>query len=389
MNFVLALVGRYIFSARGDRLFGFVTVFSVIGIAIGVAAISTVQAAQNGVISQTLAEARRGLPDITVRLERMNFDAEPSLAQFIASVPGIAEALPFVEGQAAVSFNGRTEPVLLRGIERAEIIDMIKPRLTGNETQSPKWLVVLPGNLQEPLEVFVGQRVEVISADGASTGLGWLPRSRGFEVFGFHDQGGVTPTIFAPLAESQLYLRLKDKWTGFAVTLEPNARVDEIRAILTDGFAELGYTVALETWEDINVVQADVFRVMKRVMAIVLALIMVIAGFNILASQLMLVRDKRMSIAVFRSMGASRMQLILAFVAIGFVVALAGVTSGLVLTMALALAAEQVGLTIPLLYLGVDVAVIAGIAVVICFLATLYPAFRAASVDPAIALREA
>ena len=83
------------------------------------------------------------------------------------------------------------------------------------------------------------------------------------------------------------------------------------------------------------------------------------------------------------------MQLILAFVAIGFVVALAGVTSGLVLTMALALAAEQVGLTIPLLYLGVDVAVIAGIAVVICFLATLYPAFRAASVDPAIALREA
>ena len=196
--------------------------------------------------------------------------------------------------------------------------------------------------------------------------------------------------MFSPLEQAQLYLRMKNQWTGLAVeTTRDGTDLDAIMQRVRELFADRGDDIVLETWQDINVVQADVFQVMKRVMAIVLALIMLIAGFNILASQLMLVREKRASIAVFRTMGASKMRLIFAFVLIGLLIGLGGVSLGLALTGLFAVAIPVLGLSIPVLFLTGDLASIAAIAVGICFLSTLYPAIRAAAVDPAIALRDA
>ena len=391
MKFVWMLVARYIFASRGDRIFGFVTLFSVIGIAIGVAAINIVQAAQNGVITQTLDQARRGVPDLSVRLVGGGALAEDSaLLVQLTALLDVKSVQPFVEGQAAISWNGRTEPMMLRGISPAQF-DSILGQVEDDSIRTVvQWPLVVPASGQRRLGLLLGDQVDVISADGEATALGWLPRSRTFTVVGVHQQGGATPTMFSPLDQAQLYLRLKNQWSGLALTTETGAiDLDAIKRRVQDVFTDRGDDIVLETWQDINVVQADVFQVMKRVMAIVLALIMLIAGFNILASQLMLVREKRASIAVFRTMGASKMRLVVAFILIGLMIGLGGVTLGLVLTGLFAVAIPAFGLSIPVLFLTGDLAVIAAIAVGICFLSTIYPAIRAAAVDPAIALRDA
>ena len=391
MKFVWMLVARYMFASRGDRLFGFVTLFSVIGIAIGVAAINTVQAAQNGVINQTLEQARRGVPDLSVRLVGGGTLAEDSaLLNQLAALLDVESVQPFVEGQAAISWNGRTEPMMLRGILPAQFNGFLGQVEDDSMRAAVQWPLVVPSSGQRRLGMLLGDQVEVISADGEATALGWLPRSRIFTLVGVHQQGGSTPTMFSPLDQAQLYLRMKNQWTGLALGVTRDVTdFDAIKQRVRDLFSGRGDNVVLETWQDINVVQADVFQVMKRVMAIVLALIMLIAGFNILASQLMLVREKRASIAVFRTMGASKMRLVLAFILIGLMIGLGGVTLGLVLTGLFAVAMPAFGLSIPVLFLASDLASIAAIAVAICFLSTIYPAIRAAAVDPAIALRDA
>ena len=391
MKFVWMLVARYMFASRGDRLFGFVTLFSVVGIAIGVAAINTVQAAQNGVISQTLEQARRGVPDLSIRLVGGSAMAEDNaLLSQLAALSEVESVQPFVEGQAAISSNGRTEPMILRGLSPLQFDDFLRGEAASAMQQDGQWPLIVPASSQRRLGVFHGDPVEVISADGEATALGWLPRSRTFTVAGFHQQGGSTPTMFSSLDLAQLYLRMKHQWTGLALkTARDGPDLDVIKQRVGELLTDRGDDIVLETWEDINVVQADVFTVMKRVMAIVLALIMLIAGFNILASQLMLVREKRSSIAVFRTMGASKMHLVLAFVLIGLIIGLCGVILGLVLTGTFALAIPAFGLSIPVFFLASDLATIAAIAIGICFLSTLYPAIRAAAVDPAIALRDA
>ena len=390
MKFVWMLVARYLFASRGDRLFGFVTLFSVIGIAIGVAAINTVQAAQNGVINQTLEQARRGVPDLSVRLVGGSTLSEDSaLLNQLAALSDVESVQPFVEGQAAISWNGRTEPMMLRGMSPAQFDAFLRRVEDDSMRAAVQWPLVVPASGQRRLGMLLGDQVEVISADGEATALGWLPRSRTFTLVGVHQQGGSTPTMFSPLEQAQLYLRMKNRWTGLAVEATRDVTdLDAVKQRVRDLFAGRGDDVVLETWQDINVVQADVFQVMKRVMAIVLALIMLIAGFNILASQLMLVREKRASIAVFRTMGASKMRLVLAFILIGLMIGLGGVTLGLVLTGLFAVSMPAFGLAIPVLFLTSDLASIAAIAVAICFLSTIYPAIRAAAVDPAIALRD-
>lgn len=391
MKFVLMLVARYMFASRGDRLFGFVTLFSVIGIAIGVAAINTVQAAQNGVIDQTLEQARRGVPDLSVRLA--GGAAMPSDQELVSVLRGLAQVesvQPFVEGQAAISWNGRTEPLILRGVMPDVFLEMHANADSNFVQPTDSWPLIVPSSVQRRWGFFQGEQVDVISADGETTALGWLPRSRTFTIVGSHQLGGSTPTMFATLDQAQRYLRVKSQWTGLAVTVDARVKdLSELKQTVEAVFIAGGDNIAIETWEDINVVQADVFRVMKRVMAVVLALIMLIAGFNILASQLMLVREKRNSIAVFRTMGAGRDQLVLAFMLIGLVIGLGGVVSGLVLTGVFALGIQALNVSIPLLFLGGDLVLIAAIAIAICFLSTLYPAIRAASVDPALALRDA
>ena len=279
---------------------------------------------------------------------------------------------------------------MLRGIPPAQFDGFFGQMEDDSMRAAVQWPLVIPASGQRRLGMLLGDQVEVISADGEATALGWLPRSRTFTVAGIHQQGGTTPTMFSPLDQAQLYLRMKNRWTGLALgTTRDVTDFDAIKQRVRDLFAGRGDDVVLETWQDINVVQADVFQVMKRVMAIVLALIMLIAGFNILASQLMLVREKRASIAVFRTMGASKMRLVLAFVLIGLLIGMGGVILGLVLTGLFAAAMPAFGLAIPVLFLTSDLASIAAIAVAICFLSTIYPAIRAAAVDPANALRDA
>ena len=391
MKFIWMLVARYMFASRGDRLFGFVTLFSVVGIAVGVAAINTVQAAQNGVINQTLEQARRGVPDISIRLVGGEPLAEDSaLLVQLTALLDVESVQPFVEGQAAISWNGQTEPMMLRGVAPSQFDSFFGQVEDDRVRTAVSGPLVVPISRQRRLGVLLGDQVDVISADGEATALGWLPRSRTFTVAGIHQQGGSSPTMFSPLEQAQLYLRMKNQWTGLAVeTTRDGTDLDAIMQRVRELFADRGDDIVLETWQDINVVQADVFQVMKRVMALVLALIMLIAGFNILASQLMLVREKRASIAVFRTMGASKMRLIFAFVLIGLLIGLGGVSLGLALTGLFAVAIPVLGLSIPVLFLTGDLASIAAIAVGICFLSTLYPAIRAAAVDPAIALRDA
>ena len=386
MRFTFAVAFRYIFASRGDAIFGFVTLFSVIGIAVGIAAINLVQAANTGWIEQALRDARSGLDDLVLRPIDQSLMAEN--AQLLAQLDALGtvqRASAFVEGQAAATLDSRTEPILLKGVAD----DQIGLHTLIDPSPALPWIAALPVDVAQRLGSGPGVEVEILSADGQNTALGWTPRSKHFLHVGNH-RVGEGPVTFTTLDAAQIYLRAQGQWSGLALDfggrVPTQVEQDAVQRVL----AENGVELELETWKDVNPLRAQTLVLMNRVMFIVLALIMVIAGFNIFASQLMLVREKRLSIAVFRTMGSSRGQLTSVFVMIGMIIGAGGILGGLLLTLLLALVVPMVPLTIDLdlVFSAWNVGAVAIAALIICLLSTLYPAMRAAAVDPAIALRD-
>lgn len=402
---------RYLLPGRGEGFIFLVASISLIAVALGVAALIAVMSVMNGFRAE-LFDKILGLNGHAVvqgyggRIEEW----QPLQAK-LKALPGVASATPLIEQPLMGSFGGRVEGVLVRGMTmediansriitenvRAGSLDRLQP---GTNT------VAIGARLAEALGVQVGDQLSLINPQGESTPFGTVPRIVGYTVVAVFEVGIYDydkAFVVMPMADAQTLLRLGDAVGMIEVVTSNPDRVGEILAPIQPQI--VGQAV-VNDWKSTNSALFSALVVERTVMFWVLSIIILVAVFNILSSLIMLVRAKTRDIAILRTMGASRIALMRVFMTVGTLIGGMGIALGCVLGFALLYFRAGIVATVGRLtgtnlwdpsvrYLTelpskTDPAEVVGIvllALLLSFLATLYPAWKAASTDPVQVLR--
>ncbi|MDP2329181.1 MAG: FtsX-like permease family protein [Reyranella sp.] len=423
---------RYLKARREEGFISVIAGFSLVGITLGVGTLIVVMAVMNGFRVEMLRQMSGISGQLGVQGNRDGLDATPDLLARIRAVPGVVSATPSAEGQVMAVAGDRVRGVIVRGMRpedfRARVplaaaIDGppgVRERYRGlcsdGDDKSLDWgtltgfgddfSVAIGRRLADLMGLKVGDRLQLVSPVSVATPLGVMPRSvsaRVSAIFcaGMYDYDA--NFVYAPLVDVQRLLDLGGKVTGIEVFVGDDTSLSNSRRLVMQAVGFQGWVF---DWFQANVSFFSAIQAQTNVMFLVLTLIVLVAAFNIVSSLVMLVRTKTADIAILRTMGASRGAILRVFLIDGLAIGGAGTIIGVVLGLAFARNIEAIrqwlqqtfGLVLfdETLYLlaempshieWVEVAVIAGMALVFALMASLYPALRASRLDPVEGLR--
>jgi lipoprotein-releasing system permease protein len=405
---------RYTRARRGSGRNGFVSFIaftSMAGIALGVAALIVVLSVMNGFQDELRTRILSVASHIEVRAMSGNMQDWQTVARIAQANPRVRAEAPYILGQAMLSAGDANRGALVRGIDPARedtVADI------GTHMKSGSLSALVPGEfgivlgieLARALGVRTGDSVVVIIPQGTVTPAGALPRVKSFRIVGLFEVGMFefdSGLALINLADAQKLYRMGDGVSGVRLKLDDLFAAPQVAR---DLMASEPNDTDIRDWTQSH---ANFFRAVaieKRVMFIILTLIVAVAAFNIVSAQVMVVTDKQADIAILRTMGASPRSVLTIFIIQGALIGIAGTVIGVVGGIALAL---NVGTVVPVIertfgiqfldksvyYISElpsdlqrgDITLIAVIALALALLATLYPSWRAAKVNPAEALR--
>ena len=400
---------RYLRARRQEGFVSVIAIFSLLGIALGVATLIIVMSVMNGFRADLLGRILGLNGHLGVYAQSgplSDFDAD---ATKVSEVPGVTGVTPLIEGQVMATTEAGAAGALVRGIRpedlrrRPLVADHI---VQGSLADFEDDGVAVGDRLARRLGIAVGSAITIISPQGTATAFGTMPRIKTYNVVALFDVGMYeydNSFIFVPLEAAQLFFRLPNAVTSLEVFVADPDRVHEDRRLIA---AALGGHVRIVDWQQANSSLFNAVEIERNVMFLILTLIIVVAAFNIISSMIMMVKDKGRDIAILRTMGASRGAILRIFVlsgaSIGVVGTVAGLLLGVVFTRNLEairqalqkvigtdlFAAEIYFFTrIPARLDTGEVAAVVLMALALSFLATLYPSWRAARLDPVEALR--
>ena len=400
---------RYLRARRQEGFVSVIAIFSLLGIALGVATLIIVMSVMNGFRADLLGRIlglNGHLGVYAAAGPLSDFDAE---AAKVSKVPGVTAVTPLIEGQVMATAEVSAAGALVRGIRpedlrrRPLVADHI---VQGSLADFEDDGVAVGDRLARRLGVAVGGAITIISPQGTATAFGTMPRIKTYRVVALFDVGMYeydNSFIFVPLDAAQPFFRLPDAVTSLEVFIADPDRVREDRRLIA---AALGGHVRIVDWQQANSSLFNAVEIERNVMFLILTLIIVVAAFNIISSMIMMVKDKGRDIAILRTMGASRGAILRIFMlsgaSIGVVGTIAGLLLGVVFTRNIEairqalqrvigtdlFAAEIYFFTrIPARLDSGEVAAVVVMALALSFLATLYPSWRAARLDPVEALR--
>ena len=409
----LALGWRYTRAGRASQRNGFISFISgvsMLGIALGVAALIIVLSVMNGFQK----EVRDRMLSVVSHIEVFApaGAALPDLARTLAEVrahPGVVGAAPFVAAQALLARGEDIKGVLVRGIDpqhEAEVTDLAAENVAGLQALVPgEFRVILGLDLAHQLGVRVGDAVTLIAPSGQVTPAGIVPRLKQLRVAGMFSSGHYeydSALVLLHHADAERIFRLEGP-TGIRLKLRDLHQAPQVARQLAE---RLSGQLLLRDWTQQNKTWFAAVQLEKRMMFIILTLIVAVAAFNLVSTLVRTVQDKRADIAILRTLGASPASIMGVFVVQGAMVGVMGTLAGLGLGLVLAFHIDVIVPAIeralqtsflprdiylisrmPSEPLAADIVPIALISLLLAFVATLYPSWRASRVNPAQALR--
>ena len=411
MRYELFVGLRFTRAERRNHFISFISLTSMLGIALGVAALIVVLSVMNGFQK----EVRARILGVAAHVQITGLDNRlgdwQAVAKEAAGHPQVAAAAPFVNGQGMLTFGAQVRGVLVRGIApqlEEKVADIGSHMVAGKlEALAPgQFNIVLGSELARALGAAVGDKLTLIVPQGLVTPAGILPRLKQFTVAGIFEVGMFeydSGLALIELDDAQKLYGTGDRVSGVRLKLHD---LFQSREVARDLIARLRADVYVSDWTRSHANYFRAVQIEKRMMSIILSLIVAVAAFNIVSTLVMAVTDKQSDIAILRTLGASPGGIMQIFMVQGALIGVIGTLIGVVGGVALALNIDVVVpwleqlLNVKFLSREVyyitdlpsdpqrgDVVAIALVSLALSFLATIYPSWRASRVNPAEALR--
>jgi lipoprotein-releasing system permease protein len=407
------VAGRYLRARKGERFVSIIAIFSLVGIALGVATLIVVTSVMSGFQVELVSRILGVNGHISIQAYAgQKLDHYQPLVDQIRGIHEVTSATPVLDGQALLSTEGGgARGGLVRGISLDDLraLHPISDNIvaggladfTGDDA------IVVGVGLATTYRLRVGDPLTVISPEGAATAFGTIPRVRAYKVVAIFDAGlndYNNSVVFLPLAAAQVFFQKPDAVTGIEIRLRDPDQVNVVGGALAPLLR--GRPVYARDWRHANDTIIGVLQVQKDTMFIVLGMIVLVAAFNVVSSLIMLVKDKRADIAVLRTIGASSFSVMRIFLMCGAFVGVSGTVIGTVIGVVFCHYIVAVQHFVERLTGGrvfdasvfmlselpnsidwADVTRVVALGLILSLLATLYPSWRAARTDPVEALR--
>lgn len=406
-----AFIGlRYTRAKRRNHFISFMSLTSMLGILIGVAALITVISVMNGFTREITNQMLSVVPHILVQSPESNFSDWQPLLTDLQKHPKVKAAVPYVADQGMLVHSGRVEGVIIRGVYPKQIglVYPLESKLVAGDyaqLQPGSFGIILSQEMANTMGAWLGDQISLIVPEAKVTLAGVLPRLKRFEVIGIFESGSIYDNrhIFIDIEDARKLLRMKDSISAIQLKIENKL---DAPLIAKDISQKIGPDYILQDWTQRFAGYFDALRMEKTVMWCILILIIAVAAFNLVSSLVMLVTDKRSDIAILRTMGATKTHVMAIFMLqgslIGFIGTLLGVLAGVLLAFNVTDLVEKVQqlLHVQLIskdvyFIGYlpsevhlqDIFVVCLISLCLSFVATIFPAWRASNIQPAEALR--
>lgn len=409
-GFEWVIAWRYLRARRRDGFISVIAGFSFLGIMLGVATLIVVMAVMNGFRQELMSKILGVNGHAFIQPYGEGLADYEGIAERVSRVKGVTLAAPIIEGQVLVSSQSSTSGALVRGVREADLKNfksisgkIIEGSLEGFEANEK---ILIGKRLAQYMNVAVGDKLKLISPKGPSTPFGSAPRQKSYEVGGVFEVGMSefdASFVFMPLNQAQLYFDSEGQVGMIELFIDNPDKIDNYTTAIREA---VGKPHGLTDWRFRNRTFFGALEVERNVMFLILMLIVLVAALNIISGLTMLVKDKARGIAILRTMGATRGSVLAIFVMTGAAIGVGGTFFGFLLGLLIATNVESLRQVVswlsgapifpPELYFlsklpadvrPTEVVAIVGLALVLSLLATIYPAWRAAKLDPVEALR--
>jgi lipoprotein-releasing system permease protein len=411
--FERAVAGRYLRARKGERFVSIIAIFSLVGIALGVATLIIVMSVMNGFRQELLSKILGLNGDLGIYSTHGGLTEYDDLTKRVLAVKGVLTATPVVERPAGLKpeQGGNFSAGLVRGLTLPDLraLKVVSTNIQSGTLDDFKGddAIVIGTGLASSAGLRVGSRLQVYAPEMTSTPFGSVPRGRAYTVVAIFQVGfseADNGFIFMPMPAAQILFRMPNMASQIEVTTDDP---DHAIMIGRDIRTALGDTpVRVVDWTQNNNAFFAAVEVERNVMFLILTLIILVAAFNIVSSLIMMVKDKTRDIAVLRTIGASAGAILRIFLMCGAFVGIAGTLLGTVLGVVFCLNIERIRHVIeslsgtnlfnpevyflsrlPAVLQWSEVGQVVGMAIAISLVATIYPSWRAAKTDPVEALR--
>ena len=402
---------RYTRAKRRDHFISFISLVSMLGIALGVWALITVLSVMNGFHNDLRDRILAVASHATVTEYSGALVDWPSVDKKISRHPEVKASAPYILGQGMITRSNQVHGALIRGIEperEAGVSQILSNMVRGNaDALKPGNFSIIAGKaLAQQLGAQLGDKLTLVAPKGRVTPAGLLPRMKRFTLVGIFEVGAYqydSALVLLNIEDAALFLGLKDGVSGIRLSLTDTFEAPRIRRELV---AQTAGEYYIRDWTQDNVSFFSALKVEKRVMFIILALIIMVAAFNIVSTLVMLVTDKQSDIAILRTLGMAPSSVMRIFMVQGTIIGVLGTLIGALLGVVTAINVSDIVAVLEqafnVEFFPSDVYVISGfpsemrfsdvmsvilMSLGLSFLATIYPAWRASKLDPAEALR--